>query len=127
LNPPLTLSLSVSKGVQREVLEKLENEKEKDAIIDHRLHRSIIGSKCVISEICRDFKKVVITFPNPSEKSDIVKIRGPKNDVEQCYKHLMKLVKDLQESNIKKIRNESAMKIDLPAEGDKNEVSLRFA
>jgi transcription antitermination factor NusA-like protein len=136
------------KKAQRELLdmiEKLENEKEKDAIIDHRLFRSIIGSKgSKIREIREKFNQVVITFPNPSEKSDIVKIRGPKNDVEQCYKHLMKLVKELQESsflmevpifkqfhkfiigkggaNIKKIRDETQTEIDLPAEGDKNEV-----
>lgn len=137
---------------QRELLdmiEKLENEKEKDAIIDHRLFRSIIGSKGTkIREIREKFNQVVITFPNPSEKSDTVKIRGPKNDVEQCYKHLMKLVKELQESsflmevpifkqfhkfiigkggaNIKKIRDETQTEIDLPAEGDKNEVNLNF-
>lgn len=128
-----------------EMIEKLENEKEKDAKIDHRLFRSIIGSKgSKIREIREKFNQVVITFPNPSEKSDIVKIRGPKNDVEQCYTHLMKLVKELQESsfmlevpifkqfhkfiigkggaNIKKIRDETQTEIDLPAEGDKNEV-----
>lgn len=133
---------------QRELLdmiEKLENEKERDAKIDHRLFRSIIGSKgSKIREIREKFNQVVITFPNPSEKSDLVKIRGPKNDVDQCYTHLMKLVKELQESsfmlevpifkqfhkfiigkggaNIKKIRDETQTEIDLPAEGDKNEV-----
>lgn len=138
-------------GVQKaqrellEMIEKLENEKEKDAIIDHRLFRSIIGTKGTrIREIREKFNQVQITFPNSSEKSDIVKIRGPKDDVERCYKHLMKLVKDLQESsfmlevpifkqfhkfiigkggaNIKKIRDETQTEIDLPAEGDKNEV-----
>lgn len=138
-------------GVQKaqlelnEMIQKLENEKEKDARIDHRLFRSIIGSKGTrIREIREKFNQVVITFPNPSEKSDIVKIRGPKDDVEMCFKHLMKLVKDLQESsfmlevpifkqfhkfiigkggaNIKKIRDETQTEIDLPAEGDKNEV-----
>lgn len=126
------------------MIEKLDNEKEKDVIIDHRLFRSIIGSKgSKIKEIREKFNQVVITFPNSSEKSDIVKIRGPKNDVELCHKHLTKLVKDLQESsfmlevpifkqfhkfiigkggaNIKKIRDETQTEIDLPAEGDKNE------
>lgn len=136
------------KKAQRELLdmiEKLENEKERDAKIDHRLFRSIIGSKgSKIREIREKFNQVVITFPNPSEKSDIVKIRGPKTDVDHCYTHLMKLVKELQESsfmlevpifkqfhkfiigkggaNIKKIRDETQTEIDLPAEGDKNEV-----
>lgn len=138
-------------GVQKaqnellEMIQKLENEKEKDCKIDHRLFRSIIGSKgSRIREIREKFNQVVITFPNPSEKSDIVKIRGPKDDVEMCFKHLMKLVKELQESsfmlevpifkqfhkfiigkggaNIKKIRDETQTEIDLPAEGDTNEV-----
>lgn len=93
-------------GVQKaqreitEMIEKLENEKEKDIIIDHRLFRSIIGAKgSRIREIREKFNQVVITFPNPSEKSDIVKIRGPKDDVERCHKHLVKLVKELAESN----------------------------
>lgn len=33
------------------------------------------------------------------EKGDIVKIRGPKDDVDKCHKHLMKLVKDLNENS----------------------------
>lgn len=134
-------------GVQKaqrelvEMIEKLENEKERDATIDHRLFRSIIGAKgSRIREIREKFNQVVITFPNPSEKSDIVKIRGPKDDVDKCHKHLMKLVKELQESNfvmevpifkrfhkfiigkgganIKKIRDETQTEIDLPAEND---------
>lgn len=93
-------------GVQKaqrelhDMIEKLENEKERDAIIDHRLFRTIIGAKgSRIREIREKFNQVVITFPNPSEKSDVVKIRGPKDDVDKCYKHLMKVVKELQESN----------------------------
>lgn len=126
-------------------VEKLENEKEKDVTIDHRLFRSIIGTKGEkIREIREMFNQVQITFPNPSEKSDIVKVRGPKDDVEKAHKYLIKYVKELQESahvlevpifkqfhkfiigkggaNIKKIRDETQTKIDLPAEGDKNEM-----
>lgn len=77
------------------------------------------------------------------DKRDIVKIRGPKEDVDRCHKYLMKLVKELNESshvvevpifkqfhkfiigkggaNIRKIRDETQTKIDLPAEGDKND------
>lgn len=38
-------------------------------------------------------------FLSSGEKGDIVKIRGPKEDVDKCHKHLMKLVKELNESN----------------------------
>jgi len=34
-------------------------------------------------------------FRSPGEKSDVVTIRGPKDDVEKCAKHLKKLVDDL--------------------------------
>lgn len=131
----------------REQIKKLENERERDAVIDHLLYRSIIGSKGDnIREFREQFRSVQIIFPNSSEKSDIVKLRGPKEDVDQCYKQLMKMVGEIKESsfimevpifkqfhkyvigkegaNIKKIRDETQTKIDLPAEGDKNEVIL---
>lgn len=131
----------------REKIEKLENEKEKDVIIDHRLFSSLIGAKGDnIREIREKYKLVQIIFPNPFEKSDIVKLRGPKEDVDKCHKQLQKMVKEIQESsfvmevpifkqfhkyvigkggaNIKKIRDETQTKIDLPAEGDKNEIII---
>ncbi|XP_066997687.1 vigilin [Anabrus simplex] len=124
---------------------KLENEKEKDIIIDHKFYRNIIGSKGEnIREIREKFNQVQITFPSPTEKRDVVKIRGPKDDVDKCHKHLMRLVKELGESsyvlevpifkqfhkfiigkegvNIRKIRDETQTKIDLPAEGEKSDV-----
>jgi len=113
------------------MVKKLENEKEKDVIIDHRYYRNIIGNKGDnIKEIRDKFNQVQITIPGPGkqhllfyitlqyhnkvfvslqhflstnqflgEKGDIVKIRGPKEDVDKCHKHLMKLVKELNESN----------------------------
>lgn len=33
------------------------------------------------------------------ENCDVVKIRGPKEDVDKCHKHLMKTVKELNESS----------------------------
>ncbi|CAG2061167.1 unnamed protein product, partial [Timema podura] len=78
------------------------------------------------------------------EKRDVVKVRGPKEDVDKCHKYLTKLVKELNESsymlevpiykqfhkfiigkagaNIRKIRDETQTKIDLPAEGEKSDV-----
>lgn len=47
---------------------KLENEKERDIIIDHRFYRSIIGSKGDnIREIREMFNQVQITFPGPGK------------------------------------------------------------
>ncbi|XP_066146000.1 vigilin [Euwallacea fornicatus] len=122
---------------------KLENEKERDVIIDQRHYRSIIGSKGEsIKEIRNKFNQVQIVFPGPGERNDIVKVRGPKEDVDKCVRFLEKEVKELNEAshqiqvpifkqfhkfiigkagaNIRKIREETNTKIDLPAECDKS-------
>ena len=41
----------------------------------------------------------MITFPEPNERSDRVTIRGAKRDVDQCYKHLAQLNKELLSNN----------------------------
>lgn len=47
-----------------DMIYKLENEKEKDIIIDHRFYRNIIGTKGEnIREIREMFNQVQITFP----------------------------------------------------------------
>jgi len=47
-----------------DMIYKLENEKERDIIIDHRFYRNIIGSKGEnIREIREMFNQVQITFP----------------------------------------------------------------
>ena len=138
-------------GVERakqellEKISKLENEKEETIIIDHRLFKKIIGAKGEKIREIRDLhNQVQIIFPGPNEKTDIVKIRGIRDDVDRCHKYMTKMVKELQKSshvmevpifkqfhkyiigkggaNIKKIRDETQTQIDLPAEGDKNEV-----
>ncbi|XP_024879874.1 vigilin-like [Temnothorax curvispinosus] len=88
-----------------EMVKKLvENEKKKDVsidvFIDHIYYRNIIGNKGDnIKEIRDKFNQVQIIIPGPGDKGDIVKIRGPKEDVDKCHKHLLKLVKKLNESN----------------------------
>jgi len=127
-----------------ELVAKMENEKERDIIIEQRFHRNIIGQKGdKIREIRDKFNQVQISFPDPGEQCEIVKIRGPKEDVDQCYRHLQKMVKDLLESsyqvkvsvfrqfhkfvigkagaNINKIREETSTRIDLPSEGSNSD------
>ncbi|XP_043926730.1 vigilin [Protopterus annectens] len=108
-------------GVQeakKELLElasRMENERTKDMIIDHKFHRTIIGQKGEkIKEIRDKFPEVIINFPDPMQKSDIVQLRGPKNEVEKCHKFMTKMVADL-------IREETNTKIDLPAENSNSE------
>ncbi|KAL7977697.1 hypothetical protein Chor_009646 [Crotalus horridus] len=124
-----------------------ENERTKDLIIEQRFHRTIIGQKGEkIKEVRDKFPEVIINFPDPSQKSDIVQLRGPKNEVEKCGKYLQKVIAELIENsfsipvpifkqfhkniigkggaNIKKIREETNTKIDLPTENSNSEVIL---
>ena len=80
----------------KERIGKMENERSKDIIIDRRLHKLIIGQKGErIREIRDQFKETNVLFPDAEENSDVVTIRGPKEEVEKCFKYLEKLVKDL--------------------------------
>ncbi|KAM6894744.1 vigilin [Lycodopsis pacificus] len=138
------------KGVQlarrelMEMVQRMENERTKDLIVEQKFHRTIIGQKGEkIKEVRDKFPEVIINFPDPSQKSDIVQLRGPKNEVEKCGKFLQKIIADLIENsfslsvpifkqfhkniigkggaNIKKIREETNTKIDLPTENSNSE------
>merc|ERR1719449_234896 len=116
---------------------KMQNEREKDLIIEARFHRELIGAKGGnIQKIRDDFAAVQISFSDLGSKSDIVKLRGPKDDVDKCAKYFNKLHKELLESgyqtkvpifkqfhkfvigkggaNIRRIRDETDTRIDLP-------------
>lgn len=110
----------------------------KDLIIEQRFHSQLIGTKGENIKEIRDKFNVSINFPDSSDKSDKVSIRGSVNDVENCYKHLSQLNKKLlvdnyrlelpvnkqilkfiigkDHANIKKIRFETETKIELPSE-----------
>lgn len=130
-----------------ELIKKLENEKEKDVIIDHLWFGTLIGTKGEnIRELRETYRNVQIMFPSQNGKSDIVKLRGPKDEVDQCHTKLAAMVKEIKDTsfivevpifkqfhkfiigkggaNIKKIRDETQTKIDLPAPGDTNEVII---
>ncbi|RWS13999.1 vigilin-like protein [Dinothrombium tinctorium] len=136
----------------KEIIKNLEEkEKEinksctKELIIDHRFHKQLIGTKGEkIKEIRDRFNQVIISFPDPSEKSDKVTIRGPKENVENCYRYLAQQNKELLASNysiqvpinkefhkciigkeganIRKIRDETETKIELPSESNDSDV-----
>jgi len=68
----------------------------RDIIIDHRYHKTIIGTQGAnIRDIREKFNSVMISFPDSSRQSDVVSLRGPKNDVDQCYKHLQQIAQDM--------------------------------
>lgn len=121
-----------------ELLTRLENERSKDIVIDQKYHSTLIGKNGkTLNEIRAKFNDVQINIPGVKEKSDIITIRGNKNDVEKCFKHMQQLYKDLQESNykeeiyiakeyygsiigkqgasIRKIRDDTHTRIDIPS------------
>merc|ERR1711884_338663 len=126
-----------AKAELEEMVNKMKNEKEKDLIVENRFHRQLIGAKGgEIEKIRKEFTAVQISFPDLGSKSDIVKLRGPKEDVDKCARHFNKLTKELLESgyqtkvpifkqfhkfvigkggaNIRRIRDETDTRIDLP-------------
>nr|BAN20317.1 high density lipoprotein binding protein [Riptortus pedestris] len=127
-----------------DMISKMELEKEKDVIIECKYHRALIGQKGEnIREVRDKFSQVQIFFPSPDQKSDIVKLRGVKEEVDKCHKYLLKKVKEIIENsysievpaygchkyiigkggcNIKKLREETNTTIEMPSEGTKADV-----
>lgn len=135
-------------AAKEEILEmarKMDNEKSRDIIIDHKFHKNIIGQKGEkVREIREMYPEVQISFPETDAKSDVVTLRGPKEDVDNCYEHLKKLANELVASsyklgipihkrfhgniigrsgaNIRKIKEETGTVIDIPAENSDSDV-----
>jgi transcription antitermination factor NusA-like protein len=128
-----------------DMAKKFDNEKSRDIIIDHKYHKNIIGQKGEkVREIRERFSEVQISFPESDAKSDIVTLRGPKEDVDKCYEYMKKLNTELVASsfkigvpifkkfhgnvigragaNIKKIKEETNTVIDIPAENSDSDV-----
>jgi len=127
------------------MVNKMLNEKEKDLVIENRFHRQLIGPKGeTIQQIRDSYSSVQISFPDVGQKSDIVKLRGPKQDVDKCAQEMTKKYKELLESNyqvkvhifkqfhkfiigksgatINQIRQETNTKIDLPESGSDSDM-----
>lgn len=121
-----------------ELLVRLENERSKDIIIDQKYHSNLIGKAGKnLNEIRAKFNDIQINIPSQQDKSDVITIRGNKIDVEKCFKHMQQMYKEMQESNfqeemqivkefhriiigkqgafIKKIRDDTNTRIDIPA------------
>ncbi len=80
------------------LFEKLlqENERSRDLLVENRVHKLMIGVKGETIKDIRDrFPGMSISFPEPGKKSDIVQLRGPKEEVDKCYKELQDLGKKL--------------------------------
>lgn len=137
--------VEIAKEEIAQMAKKLENEKSRDIIIEHRFHRTIIGTKGEkIKEVRDKYPEVQVSFPDAGKKSDVVTLRGPRSDVDKVYAHMNKLNAELKAANyclevpifkqfhknvigrggstIKKIREETDTKIDLPSEGSDSDV-----
>lgn len=85
-----------------DIVARLADERAKDIIIDQKFHSNLIGKGGkTLNEIRAKFNDIQINIPAAAEKSDVVTIRGNKNDVEKCFKYLQQLVKDMHEANYK--------------------------
>jgi len=127
-----------------EMVSKMENERSRDIIIEQRFHRNIIVEK--LPELREKFAETQISFPDPSKKTDVVNIRGPKEQSDKVYTFLKKYNTELIAANyclevpifkqfhknvigrggatIRKIREESDTKIELPSEGSDSDVII---
>eukprot|EP00118_Oscarella_pearsei_P024630 m.306469 g.306469 ORF g.306469 m.306469 type:complete len:1252 (+) comp41271_c0_seq1:220-3975(+) len=126
---------------------KLENERVRDVKLEHRFHRQVIGTQGQhIKEIRDQFEGVTINFPDSKSGSDIVTLRGPQGVIDKCFAHFKKLNADLVTANyvaevrvfkqfhrnvigrggamIRKIRDETHTKIDMPTENSDSDVIL---
>ncbi|XP_014242166.1 vigilin [Cimex lectularius] len=138
--------VAAAKHELEEMIQKMEQEKERDIIIEWKHHKALIGNK---GESIRDtkekFSSVMITFPPPEKKCDIVKLRGPKADVDKCYEYLLKKVDEIVESSftlkvpangchkfiigkggatIKKLREETNTTIEMTNDGGKDIITI---
>lgn len=120
-----------------EIVKRIANEKTRDILIEQRFHKQLIGAKGeTVQKLREQFPSVIFSFPDPGKKSDIISLRGDRNEVDKAYKQLTAMNKELLESNfqmtvpifkefhkhiigkgganVRKIREETQTRIDLP-------------
>ncbi|XP_050051125.1 vigilin [Dermacentor andersoni] len=130
-----------------EMAHKLQNEVTRELCVEQRFHRTLIGAKGeAIQDVRRRFNQVNVTFPEPGSRNDKVLIRGPKEDVEACHRHLSQICQELQASShrvdlvlfkqflkhlqgkgrplVRRIQQETEARIDLPLESSNSDVVM---
>lgn len=86
--------------IVKEIAAKLARLRTVDLIIPHNMHSEIIGkSGAKIKEIISRFHGMAINFPDRKEDSDIVTLRGDKEDVEAAETFFKKHLKELELEN----------------------------
>ncbi|TKR72895.1 hypothetical protein L596_020281 [Steinernema carpocapsae] len=130
----------VAKAIKeiKDIVTRLENEKTRDIIIPQRFHGQLIGPKgSNLNTYKEKFSTVVFSFPDASAKSDVITLRGDRQEVDKVYAELVKKNKDFVESShqeiipvfkefckhiigkggatINKIRADTSARVDLPS------------
>ncbi|PAA72925.1 hypothetical protein BOX15_Mlig028018g1 [Macrostomum lignano] len=128
-----------------QIVNKQANERSKDLIIEHQFHRALIGQGgAKIAEIRDKYPDVLIKFPNADQNSDVVQLRGPRDQLANVEKLLKKAHTDLRDSSyeekvrigkayhkdiigrkgqtIAKIREETNTRIIMPDSGSQSDV-----
>jgi len=131
----------------QEMVATMENEITKEINIEHRFHKTMIGTKGErIREIRDQYNQVQITFPDASKQSNTVVVRGPREDVNAVVAYLTNFNKELVENNyqekvpilkkfhknvigkggvnVRKIKEETDTRIDLPSEATESELII---
>ncbi|XP_032745428.1 LOW QUALITY PROTEIN: vigilin-like [Rattus rattus] len=95
-----SLGVQQTKKELLDLANNLEEEYSQDIIIKHQFHHILIGQKGErVREICKKFPDVILNFPHPAEKSDIVQLIGPRYESEKCAQYLENMLTDIKENN----------------------------
>nr|BAE21429.1 unnamed protein product [Mus musculus] len=95
-----SLGVHQAKKELLDLANNLEEEYSQDIIIKHQFHHILIGQKGErVREICKKFPDVILNFPHPAEKSDIVQLIGPRYESEKCAQYLENMLTDIKENN----------------------------
>ncbi|KAK0403353.1 hypothetical protein QR680_016873 [Steinernema hermaphroditum] len=122
----------------KETVARLENEKTRDILIPQRFHGQFIGPQgAKLNETRKKYPSINFSFPEAKENSEVVTLRGDRQEVDKCFQEWSKKTKELLESSyqetlpvfkefckhiigkggskIGKIRQETGARIELPA------------
>nr|XP_034340623.1 vigilin-like [Arvicanthis niloticus]XP_034340624.1 vigilin-like [Arvicanthis niloticus] len=95
-----SLGVHQAKKELLDLANNLEEDYSQDIIIKHQFHHILIGQKGErVREICKKFPDVILNFPHPAEKSDIVQLIGPRYESEKCAQYLENMLTDIKENN----------------------------
>lgn len=89
----------------KEIVKRVENEKSADVTIEQRFHGMLIGKHGEnINKWRQEFPTVQINFPDVNNKSDVIGLRGDRNEVDKLASVIAKMKTELIEAEDRKLR-----------------------